>query len=164
MEIGHRNYRRRSRRPYRCVQARQSRTQGDGLRGKSRTGGQAATFPIAGTDLEIFYHHLFTGDREILDLIDELGLTRTGCSGSDSRVGFFVHGREHDLSKATDLLFFRALPPLDRFRVGLLTLYLQRTKDWKHFEKITAQEWIRKYAGKNVFNDVWGARDTREIW
>ena len=29
-------------------------------------GGQARTFPIAGTRLEIFYHHLFAGDREIL--------------------------------------------------------------------------------------------------
>jgi protoporphyrinogen oxidase len=124
---------------------------------RSRTGGQAATFPIAGTDLEIFYHHLFTGDREILELFDELVLS-SQMQWLDSKVGFFSHGSIYNLTTPIDLLKFRPLPPLDRIRVGLCTLYLQRTDDWKHFEKVTAQDWIRKYAGRHVFEDVWGAQ------
>ena len=37
-------------------------------------GGQAAAFPVAGSALEHFYHHLFQSDREIVALIDELGI------------------------------------------------------------------------------------------
>ena len=37
-------------------------------------GGQASTFDVGGAPLERGYHHLFTGDTDILDLIDEIGL------------------------------------------------------------------------------------------
>ena len=37
-------------------------------------GGQASTFDVGGGPLERGYHHLFTGDTDILDLIDEIGL------------------------------------------------------------------------------------------
>ena len=38
-------------------------------------GGQAATFDLGdGTRLERYYHHLFTSDRHIAALYDELGM------------------------------------------------------------------------------------------
>ncbi len=40
-------------------------------------GGQAATFPIAGTRLEYFYHHLFHSDAAIIGLMEELGIGDT---------------------------------------------------------------------------------------
>ena len=39
-------------------------------------GGQASTFDVGGGRLERGYHHLFTGDRAILDLMEEIGLER----------------------------------------------------------------------------------------
>ena len=38
-------------------------------------GGQASTFEVAGARLERYYHHIFTGDKDIIALIEELGLT-----------------------------------------------------------------------------------------
>ena len=35
-------------------------------------GGQASTIPVGGSPLERGYHHLFTNDKAILDLMDEL--------------------------------------------------------------------------------------------
>jgi len=37
-------------------------------------GGQAATFECGGSRLEVFYHHLFSGDSDVIGLIDEMGL------------------------------------------------------------------------------------------
>ena len=37
-------------------------------------GGQASTFGVAGAQLERGYHHLFTSDRDMIWLIEELGL------------------------------------------------------------------------------------------
>ena len=39
-----------------------------------RLGGQAAAFEVTGNHLEYFYHHLFQSDREIVALIEELGI------------------------------------------------------------------------------------------
>ncbi len=127
------------------------------LEARDRLGGQASTFPIAGTDLEVFYHHLFTGDRAVLGLIDELGL-ESRMQWLESKVGFFHGGTIYDFTTPVDLLMFRALPPLDRVRLGLITLYLQRRKNWQPFESITAADWIRKYGGERIFETVWGAQ------
>lgn len=124
---------------------------------RDRLGGQASTFPIAGTDLEVFYHHLFTSDQAVLNLIDELGL-RSKMQWLESKVGFFHGGTIYNFTTPADLLRFRALPPLDRLRLGILTLYLQRRDNWKPFESITAAEWIRKYGGERIFETVWGAQ------
>src|SRR4051794_37782268 len=37
-------------------------------------GGQANAFPVAGTAIERFYHHLFQSDREIVALAEEIGI------------------------------------------------------------------------------------------
>ncbi|MCL5257130.1 MAG: FAD-dependent oxidoreductase, partial [Chloroflexi bacterium] len=78
---------------------------------RDRLGGQASTFPIAGTDLEVFYHHLFTSDQAVLNLIDELGL-RSKMQWLESKVGFFHGGTIYNFTTPADLLRFRALPPL----------------------------------------------------
>jgi protoporphyrinogen oxidase len=39
-----------------------------------RLGGQANAFPVAGTAIERFYHHLFQSDREIVALAEEIGI------------------------------------------------------------------------------------------
>lgn len=37
-------------------------------------GGQASTIPVGGNPLERGYHHLFTNDQAILDLMSDLGV------------------------------------------------------------------------------------------
>mgnify|MGYP003712620515 CR=1 FL=1 len=37
-------------------------------------GGHASTFDVGGARLERGYHHLFTSDTDILDLVDDIGL------------------------------------------------------------------------------------------
>ena len=122
-----------------------------------RLGGQAGAFPMLGTALEYFYHHLFTSDRAIVDLINELGISDS-LIWPTSNVGFFADGKIYPLSSATDLLRFDAVPLIDRIRIGLVTLYLQKTKSWKKFERVTAASWLRRAIGNQAFDKVWGAQ------
>ena len=117
-------------------------------------GGQAGTFPIEGTRLERFYHHLFTSDRHIIQLINELGLS-SRMRWIDSQVGLFHGGQVYDFVTPLDLLRFTPLSLPNRLWAGLVSVYLQRQADWQKYEGITAKEWLEKYAGKSVYNAIW---------
>jgi len=118
-------------------------------------GGLVRTFEAGGEPLECFYHHLFTTDTTIVDLIEELGLGDR-LTWRDSKVGFYHGGRIWNFVTPMDLLRFKPLPPVDRIRLGLAGLYLRRQNDWRRYESITAWEWIRRYAGQKALDVVWG--------
>ncbi len=118
-------------------------------------GGLASTFDVGGGQLERFYHHLFTSDTTIIDLLKELGLDKH-LIWEHSKVGFFSHGKIYNFSSPLDLLRFKPVPLLDRVRMGLVTLYLQRYKDWRKLEGKIASAWIRKWAGKRNYEEIWG--------
>jgi len=118
-------------------------------------GGQAATFEVAGQPLEKFYHHIFASDIDIIKLIHELGLSPE-LRWLDSKVGFFHGGKIYDFVTPMELLKFSPIGLADRVRLGLVSLYLRRYKNWPHFEGVTAQEWVTKYAGRRNYEVVWG--------
>jgi protoporphyrinogen oxidase len=119
-------------------------------------GGQARTFPVGGTRLEVFYHHLFLSDQEILGLAEELGLVDR-FAWIPSRAGFFYRGHIYPFSTPIDLLRFRPLHPFNRLRVGLVSLFLMRYRNWRAFEGITADRWIARWAGRQAYDVMWRA-------
>ncbi|MDP9366400.1 MAG: NAD(P)/FAD-dependent oxidoreductase [Chloroflexota bacterium] len=120
-------------------------------------GGQAVAFPVAGSFLEHFYHHLFQSDREIVALIEELGIGDR-LLWLPSNVGWFADGRIYPLNGALDLLRLGSIPLVDRLRLGLVTAYLQRVKDWRRFERVTAETWLRRALGQRAYDRTWGAQ------
>ncbi len=117
-------------------------------------GGQVRTFPVGGTRLEAFYHHLFRSDREILALMAELGIADR-LRWLPSKAGFLWQGRIYPFTTAFDLLRYRPLPLHDRLRLGLVTFYLQRKRDWREFESISADRWLRRAIGPRAYERVW---------
>ena len=118
-------------------------------------GGQASTFDVGGGRLERGYHHLFKSDTYMVDLIHELGLGDK-LAWIESKVGFYHEGTIYNFVTPLDLLKFKPLSLINRIRLGLVTLYLQKTSNWKKFENITAREWIIKWAGRQAYDVVWG--------
>ena len=118
-------------------------------------GGQASTFDVGGARLERGYHHLFTSDTDILDLIDEIGLGHQ-MRWVGSKVGTLYDGKIYDFVTPLDLLRFTPVRLIDRLRLGLVTLRLRRMKDWRRLEGLTADEWLRKNAGKSGYEAFWG--------
>ena len=120
-------------------------------------GGQAATLDVGGGHrLERYYHHLFTTDRHIARLYEELGMPDE-LQWRPSSVAMFAHGRQWPFTTPGDLLRFKPLPPLDRVRMGAAVLALQRlANDRAPYERITARAWIEKRMGRAAWREVWG--------
>jgi protoporphyrinogen oxidase len=124
---------------------------------KGRLGGQAATFEVAGTRLEIFYHHLFQSDTSIAALAEEVGVGDK-LMWLPSNVGYFSDGRIYPLNGALDLLKLGTIPFVDRVRLGVVTAYLQRVRDWKKYEHVTAHEWLTRALGQRAYDKTLGAQ------
>ena len=117
-------------------------------------GGQASTFEVGGGLLEKGYHHLFKSDTDIVDLIHQLGLGPK-LHWIESKVGLFHGDRIWNFASPKDLLTFTPLSFIDRVRLGLVTLYLQKTKNWQRFESVTALEWLQKRVGRRPYEVIW---------
>jgi len=117
-------------------------------------GGLAGSFNVNGVLLEKFYHHLFTSDTAMAELIDDLGL------GADLEwkptVTSYYANRIYRMSKPIDVLRFKPLNLIGRFRLGLLAIIPRFVADWKPLEDITAKEWLIKMGGQDVYDAVWG--------
>ncbi len=120
-------------------------------------GGQVATLDVGeGHLLERYYHHLFTSDRHIARLYDELGMT-DAIEWRPSSVAMYADGRSHRFTTPIDLLRFRPLSVRSRFRMGLAALWLQRRhQDVAPFERLTAREWVERAMGREAWEKVWG--------
>lgn len=124
---------------------------------RNQYGGQAGTFPVGDTQLEIFYHHLFKSDTSIADLAEELGIGDK-LEWLPSNVGYFSDGKIYPLNGAKDVLKLGSIPFRDRIRLGAVTFYLQHVKDWKKYEKITAHDWLQRALGKRAYDKTLGAQ------
>jgi protoporphyrinogen oxidase len=120
-------------------------------------GGQAATLDVGqGHLLERYYHHLFTSDRHVAELYEELGMPDE-IEWRPSHVGMFSEGRAHPFTTPLDLLRFSPLSIASRLRMGLAVVWLQRRHtDAGPFDHVTARSWIERAMGREVWSKVWG--------
>jgi len=119
-------------------------------------GGLAAGFKDDGWDwwLEKFYHHWFESDQEVLRLVDEMGC-RDRVLFPRPRTSYWMDGRIYR-SEMNASVFSLPLSLPAIFRLGLTGVYLKFiTSDWRALEKYTADEWMRRYMGEEVYNRLW---------
>jgi protoporphyrinogen oxidase len=125
------------------------------LEADDRLGGLAGTFAFAdGVEVERFYHHWFTNDRYVPDLVAQLGL-EDDIVTMPSRTGMYLNGRIWSLSTPMDLLRFEALPLRDRIRLGVSTLRVRRVDDWHAIEHMSIREWLEPLCGRRAYAQVW---------
>lgn len=124
------------------------------LEAEPEIGGLAACFEVAGVKLERFYHHWFTNDVDVMQLITELGLEER-VSFNPTNTGMYYANSIFRLSTPIDLLKFKPLRMADRIRLGLMALRARRVRDWRQLESTTAAEWLRELGGETVYRIVW---------
>ncbi|MCR4405673.1 MAG: NAD(P)/FAD-dependent oxidoreductase [Anaerolineae bacterium] len=116
-------------------------------------GGLAGSFEVNGVYLERFYHHLFTSDTAMEQLIHELGLG-DDFAWQPTVTSYYAH-RIYRLATPIDVLRFTPLPFFDRIRLGMLAIIPRFISNWKPLENITAKEWLIRLAGERVYRQVW---------
>ncbi len=125
--------------------------------GAPYVGGLSAGFKDANWDwsVEQYYHHWFASDRHMLSLIDELGW-RDKVLFRRPLTTLYHQGRFYPFDSIPAALLYPGLGwGVDKVRFGLVGLYLRLTKNWKPLERFTAAEWMRKWAGKHVYESMW---------
>jgi len=120
-------------------------------------GGLASGFkePHWDWSVEKFYHHWFQGDAAMLGLIRELGFADKVRFPRPLTV-MYHEGKFHPFDSILNALRFPGLGfGLDKIRFGFVGLFLRLTNNWRALEKFTADEWMMKWAGKNVYEKMW---------
>jgi protoporphyrinogen oxidase len=117
-------------------------------------GGLAGSLKVQGTDLELFYHHLFTTDKAAINLINEIGLGDK-LKFYPSNNGIYYGGEIYPFSSPVDMLRFKPVNILGRLRFGVTSAYLKVSNRWKPLEKQLAIEWMNKWAGKQASDVIW---------
>jgi protoporphyrinogen oxidase len=128
------------------------------LEAGGEVGGLASGFRAPHWDwsLEKYYHHWFASDRHILGLIRELGWSDQVVFRRPSTVVLY-DDRFHQLDSPLHALSFglRHLRPTDLLRFGLVGAYLRSTGRWQPLERVTAEQWMRRWCGERVWQMLW---------
>ena len=122
-----------------------------------KPGGLAGGFKEPHWDwfVDKFYHHWFASDKYILGLIDELGLTGKILFPRPYTVMYY-EGKFYPFDSILSAIMFPGLGwGINKARFGLVGLYLRLTNNWKELEKVTVEEWMRKWAGDQVYELMW---------
>ncbi len=122
-------------------------------------GGLAAGFKAPHWDwtLEKFYHHWFASDKAILGLIKELGWSNQVIFPRPITV-IYYQGQFHqfdDPFSNIPLFLLKHFSLRDVIRYGLVGAYLRFSPWWQPLEKVTADEWTRRYFGERVYRLQW---------
>lgn len=132
----------------------------------AEVGGLAAGFKAEGWDwtLEKFYHHWFSTDEAVLDLINEIGqagkvqfefpITSLWQSEGNYPLDQTWFGNPL-LSRMVNVLSLKPLPLLDRIRFGAVGLLLKLYRNGIALEKHTADAWLLRAVGRRAHELVW---------
>jgi len=119
-------------------------------------GGLAGTFKQNNWQwpLEFFYHHLFTSDKEVQNLLNNLGLGKK-LFFKQPKTSIFGQEKIYRFDSPLSLLKFPHLNLFDKLRAGLVTLFLKFIPNLASFEKIKAAGWLSKNYGSKVYKLLW---------
>jgi protoporphyrinogen oxidase len=137
------------------------------------TGGLASGFKAPNWDwtVEKYYHHWFASDRHMLAMFDELGWRERVIYTRPYTV-MYHQGKYYPFDSILQALIFPGLGyGINKMRFGLVGLYLRLTNNWHPFEKVTVDEWMRRWAGDRVYEKMWeplvigkfGERHARQV-
>ena len=126
------------------------------LEASDYVGGLASGFSTDRWDwsVERYYHHWFASDREMLGLINELGM--------EARVLFprpvtavYHEGDFYALDSPLAVLQFPGLSFLERVRFGVVVAYLRYLARWQPLESVTASAWLERWIGERAYRILW---------
>lgn len=124
------------------------------LEGGSQPGGLLSSFSVGDTRLEHYYHHFFTHDVELNWLIRELGI-ESRVRYLPGSMGIYRDGASHAFNGFGDLLRFRPLGLVAKFRFAASSLFLAKCADWRSWEGVSCLKWFEDYAGPAATDAIW---------
>lgn len=121
-----------------------------------KVGGLAAGFKEPEWDwhLEHFYHHIFETDRDIIGLVEELGI-RDKLFFPKPLSSVYYQGEIYPFDSIPAFFKYPAFNFFDTLRFGGVTAILRYTNMWRRLEKISAEKWMLRWYGRKVYDVSW---------
>ncbi len=119
-------------------------------------GGLGTYIPIGNTYIERYYHHFFESDILIKQFAEELGIADK-LLFYQSKTSIFINKKLFPFNSPKDLLLFTPLSYIQRITCGITIGFLKLLpKPFLFMDRISAKKWIKKYAGNQVYKNLWG--------
>ena len=109
---------------------------------------------LPGIQWDRFYHVILSTDTELLDFIDEIGLS-SDVQFRETKTGFYTDGQFYSMSSTMEFLKFKPLSFIDKFRLGLGIFYSTRIKNWDRLEKLYVENWLTRVFGRRNYEKMW---------
>ena len=117
-----------------------------------RLGGllRVTTLSGATVPVEEYYHAVFPGEQQTVELIRRAGLADRleWCQGTS---GCLAGDRLYRVSTPLDLIRYKPLTPAGRLKVGLLTLRMLGVRNVSRYDDITARDWLVSRVGARAY-------------
>ncbi len=119
-------------------------------------GGLAVGFkqPNWSWHLERAYHHLFANDSDIINFAEEIGFDKIFFKAPET-ASIFEDLGIHPMDTPIDFLKLPHLDLFNKFRAGSVLAFLKLIPFLPIFERVTAEEFIRKTMGETVWKRLW---------
>ena len=118
------------------------------------TGGLAGAWTVGGITWDTHYHVILPGDRRLLALLDELGLSDE-IAWERSRTGFFANGRLSPLNTGLDYLRLPALGAMAKARLAFTLMMAARIRNGAPLEQVPVTDWLIRWSGREAFERLW---------
>jgi protoporphyrinogen oxidase len=122
----------------------------------SQTGGLATGFCDERWEwpLEKFYHHLFTSDKAMIRLVEEIGM-RDRLFFPRPITSVMYQGQIVPFDSPKAWIAFPGFTWPDVARFGMVSAFLRFTRPWRRLEQYTADAWLRRWYGDKIYELVW---------
>lgn len=117
------------------------------IESEKKVGGLTGTFEIKNKHFPIGYHHILAGDKPLLKMLDEMGISKD-IIWKKIKILFAVDNKTYNLTNPFDFYRF-PLSFLNKFRFAILMGYCILKKNWTN-SLGDARSWIDNIAGKRV--------------
>ncbi len=117
-------------------------------------GGLARAIHVGGEPIEAYYHHIFPQDREVLDLVERLGLGDS-LEWHKGPMAVMHLGRTFPFDTPLDLMRFSALSLLQRVRMAAATGVQLVRRDRKHLDRVAVSEEGPRWFGRRGYDTLW---------
>ena len=115
-------------------------------------GGLANSYARGGYSIEKFYHHIFSDDVIIQQLIRELGLLEK-LEWRIGTTGYYINGKIHRLNTPLEILKFDYLSFFDKVLLAKAVLSARRLKDPLVFDEFPATKWVIEKTNRSVYEN-----------
>ncbi|NJM34571.1 MAG: NAD(P)/FAD-dependent oxidoreductase [Rhodomicrobium sp.] len=117
-------------------------------------GGLASAWRVGDVTWDRHYHVTLLSDLNTRELLRTLGLEGDIHWGT-TRAGCYANGRLYSVSTPMEFLRFPLLGPASKLRLAATIFHASRMKDWRALEKLTIEDWLRRWSGDRTYERFW---------